>query len=72
MSVGYIYIRDNTWYKRENVLKIGISASTKDRNSTYITSEVESGEYIMVIEIPLCKMKILDKVFKNYGKDNLI
>ena len=68
MSVGYIYIRDNTWYKRENVLKIGISASTKDRNSTYITSEVESGEYIMVIEIPLCKMKILDKVFKYYFK----
>jgi hypothetical protein len=39
-SKGVIYLRDNKWYKIENVLKMGISSFSKDRSSTYITGEV--------------------------------
>jgi hypothetical protein len=55
-STGTIYLRDNTWYKMENVIKMGVSSFAKDRNNTYITGEVERGEYVCVIEIPLNKI----------------
>lgn len=69
---GYIYVRDNAWYKMENVIKLGIASYTKDRNNTYITGEVERGEYIYVIEIPIDKMKIIDKFLKSYFKPHNI
>ena len=65
---GTIYIRDNEWFTRRNVVKIGIASYAKDRNSTYITGEPLAGEYIYVIEIPFDKMKILDKYLKLYFK----
>ena len=65
---GTIYLRDNAWYKMENVIKLGIATFAKDRSNTYITGEVERGEYICVIEIPLDKMKIIDKCLKHYFK----
>ena len=68
MNKGTIYLRDNTWFKRENVIKMGIASFAKDRSNTYITGEVERGEYILVIEIPLEKMRIIDNCLKNYFK----
>ncbi len=65
---GFIYLRDNIWYQKENVIKMGISSSIIDRNNTYITGEVKRGEYIYVIEIPLEKMIIIDKCLKLYFK----
>jgi superfamily II DNA or RNA helicase len=65
---GFIYLRDNNWWQKENVIKMGITTFAKDRNNTYITSEIERGEYICLIEISLDKMKILDKVLKTYFK----
>ena len=56
---GTIYLRDNTWYKRVNVIKMGITSFAKDRSTTYITGEVE---------IPLDKMNILYKYLKLYFK----
>jgi len=67
-SKGTIYFRDNAWYKMENVIKMGISSLVKSRSNAYITGEVERGEYIHIIEIPLEKMKILDKCLKSYFK----
>lgn len=70
MSVqkGTIYLRDNAWYRQEGVVKMGIASFAKDRSSTYITGEIERGEYLSVIEIPLDKMRILDKCLKNHFK----
>jgi hypothetical protein len=68
MMKGFIYLRDNNWWQKENVIKMGITTFAKDRNNTYITSEIERGEYICLIEISLDKMKILDKVLKTYFK----
>ena len=65
---GTIYLRDNAWYKMENVIKMGIATFAKDRSNTYITGEVERGEYICVIEITLDKMKFIDKCLKHYFK----
>ena len=65
---GTIYLRDNAWFKREGVIKMGIASFAKDRSSTYITGEVERGEYITVIEIPLEKMRVLDVCLKGYFK----
>jgi len=65
---GTIYLRDNAWYKIENVIKMGIASFAKDRSNTYITGEVERGEYICVIEVPLDKMIFIDKYLKNYFK----
>ena len=65
---GTIYLRDNAWYKMENVIKMGIATFAKDRSNTYITGEVERGEYICVIEIILDKMKFIDKCLKHYFK----
>lgn len=68
MEKGAIYCRDNVWFRMENVIKLGIASFAKDRSSTYITSEVERGEYVLVIEIPLDKMIYIDKCLKNYFK----
>ena len=67
-SKGTIYFRDNAWYRMEKVIKMGISSLVKSRSNTYITGEVERGEYIHIIEIPLEKMQILDKCLKSYFK----
>ena len=40
LSQGTIYFRDNNWYKKENVIKMGVSSYAKDRSSVYITGEV--------------------------------
>ena len=61
---GSIYIRDNTWYKMANVVKMGISSFAKDRSGGYITGEVERGEYLLVIEIPLEQMRCIDNLLK--------
>ena len=65
-SKGIIYIRNNIWYETENVVKLGITSSAKDRNNTYITGEVKSGYYMLVIKIPIEKMRLLDKLLKQY------
>lgn len=65
---GTIYIRENEWFISRHVVKMGIATYAKDRNSTYITSEPLAGEYIHVIEIPLDKMRVLDKCLKLYFK----
>lgn len=67
---GTIYLRDNAWYKMENVIKMGMASFAKDRSNTYITGEVERGEYVHVIEIPLDKMKILDKCLKSFFRSH--
>lgn len=69
MNNGIIYLRDNLWYKTENVIKMGVTSSMVERNNTYMTGEIIGGEYIYAIEIPLNKIKILDKCLKMYFKE---
>ncbi len=65
---GYVYLRDNAWYREEKVIKMGIAKDVRLRNSSYITCEVIRGEYICIIEVLLCKMKEIDCKLKKYFK----
>lgn len=66
---GLIYIRDNELCRLKNIIKLGITSSLKNRNDSYITYEHEYGEFILVIEIDLDKMKTIDKYLKSYFKN---
>ena len=63
---SYIYIRDNKWFESENVYKVGITTSIKDRNSTYITGELHKGIYVKIYEFDVNqeKLRIIDNLFK--------
>jgi len=63
---SYIYIRDNEWYKQNNVYKVGITTSIKDRNNSYITGEYNRGIFIKIYELYITneQLKIIDKIFK--------
>jgi len=63
---GIIYIRDNELCKLKNVYKLGITSSYKNRDDSYITYEHERGSFIFVVEIPLDKLSLIDKLLKNY------
>lgn len=63
---GYIYLRDNAWCKTENVIKMGVTKSLKDRDGTYVAGEITRGEYISVITVPLDKLNLIDKCLKKY------
>ena len=68
MNYGYVYFRTNKWYIQESVVKMGITECCYNRNSTYKTGEVEPGEYICIIRVPLEKLKIIDLCLKRYFK----
>ena len=67
---GYIYIRDNEWYREDNIYKVGITTSIKDRNNTYITGELYRGFYIKIYEFNINqqKLNIIDKLLKREFK----
>ena len=66
---GIIYIRNNELCVLKQIIKIGITGNGKNRGDAYTTYEHVRGTFIMVIEIPLNKMKLLDKSLKNYFKE---
>ena len=67
---GYIYIRDNEWYKEDNIYKVGITTSIKDRNNTYITGELYRGFYVKIYEFNINqqKLNIIDRLLKREFK----
>jgi len=65
---GFVYIRDNELCVLKNIYKLGIASFAKNRDDSYITYEHKRGEFIFILEIPLDKMKIIDKLLKNYFK----
>ena len=66
LNKSYIYIRDNIWYSCENIFKVGITTSIKDRSNTYITGELYKGFYIKIYELDVnpLKLKLIDNLFK--------
>jgi hypothetical protein len=68
---SYIYIRDNDWYKKLKVYKVGITTSIKDRSNTYITGELHRGFYVKIYELNItrCKLNLIDKLIKNKFED---
>jgi hypothetical protein len=66
LNKSYIYIRDNIWYNSENIFKVGITTSIKDRSNSYITGELYRGFYIKIYELNVNpqKLKLIDNLFK--------
>ena len=71
MSLGYIYIRDNEWFKQSNVYKVGITTSIIDRGNTYITGELYRGIYIKIYELRVNQnqLHLIDNIIKDNFKD---
>jgi superfamily II DNA or RNA helicase len=72
MSFGYIYIRDNIWYMQNNVYKVGITTSIKDRSNTYITGEIYRGFYVKIYELKVnqSQLRLIDNLItNNFKKD---
>jgi hypothetical protein len=67
---GYIYIRDNIWFKQLNIYKLGITTSIIDRSNTYITGEPHRGFYIKIYELNINNIQLLliDKLLKDEFK----
>jgi len=60
----YIYIRKNEWWDIYDVIKIGKTKNSMDRESSYITSEIKRGIYVLVLRVKDCD--IIEKDLKNY------
>ena len=67
---SYIYIRDNKWFKCENVYKVGITTSIKDRNNSYITGELYRGFFVKIYEFDINEEKLreIDNLLKEKFK----
>ena len=69
-EVGYIYLRDNAWYRSEKTIKLGIASNIKDRAGTYVTGEIIRGEFIKVFKVERAQMRDVEthlhKVFANF------
>ncbi len=67
---GYLYLRDHCSYKSDNydVYKFGSTKSIKDRSGLYKTCEVESGTFILVIQIFYKKCKKVEKFINHHFK----
>ena len=61
---SYIYIRDNDWFRQNNVYKVGITTSITDRSSTYITGELYRGFKIYELNVNKHKLHLIDKLLK--------
>ena len=58
---GYIYIRKNNWYNMFNICKLGKTVNIPDRDSTYITSEIERGHFYPIYSVDINLMDQIEK-----------
>jgi len=65
---GIIYIRDNDWFKKEKIYKVGITTNLNNRNSSYKTGEPKQGQFIMVIKVPTNELHRIDLELKELLK----
>jgi len=63
---SYLYIRDNEWYKKEDIIKLGITSSIIERGDTYITGEIYRGHFIKIYKLNCDKkyLNTIDKIIK--------
>ena len=66
MNVGYIYIRSNIHWNVFNAVKLGKTINILDRETTYMTSEIKKGYYILVIEIDLDILDYIELELQSY------
>jgi hypothetical protein len=53
MSFGFIYLRDNKWWNKEDVIKMGKANNIPERDTQYATGEINRGTFDTVFEVPI-------------------
>lgn len=57
---AYIYIRDHQYYQLDNIYKVGITTSIKDRDNTYITGEYRRGYFVKIYELNINREELIN------------
>ena len=63
---GYIYIRTNEYWDLYDAVKLGKTSNIPDREQIYITSEINRGSYIIIIELELVSLDDTEKQLQIY------
>jgi predicted helicase len=63
---NYIYIRINEYWDTYNACKLGKTSSIPDRETNYITSEINHGIFMKVIELQNNNMDIIEIKLQEY------
>lgn len=64
-SYGYIYFRNHSSYDAYNVCKMGKAANIPERDTQYATGEIRRGHFELVLEVPIHKMGIVERLLQN-------
>ncbi len=65
MLQGYIYIRRNDWYNMHNVCKLGKTLNIPDRDSQYITGEIERGYFYPIFNVDINFLNQIEDELQN-------
>ena len=68
--MGYIYIRTHHSYEKFNSCKLGKTKNIIERESLYITCEIEKGNFELILKVD--NEDIVEYNLKNYFKKNCI
>lgn len=66
---GFIYIRSNEWYNKYDICKLGKTTNIPDRDATYITGEVERGNFNPIFRVDIYCLDRIEKELQNEFMD---
>jgi len=62
---GYIYVRNHPSYDVDDACKMGKAINIPERDTQYATGEIKRGYFEAVIEVPIEKMGIVERLLQN-------
>jgi superfamily II DNA or RNA helicase len=69
---GYIYVRNHQSYDIEEACKMGITFNIPERDTQYATGEIKRGYFEVVFQVPIGKMRIIERLLQNeFSKLNI-
>lgn len=65
-EIGYIYLREHVSYDIHNTYKLGKTSNLVDRESSYITCEIQRGKFIFVAEVELSNLDSIERKLQRH------
>ena len=62
---GYIYVRNHPSYDVDDACKMGKANNIPERDTQYATGEIKRGYFELVVEVPIEKMGIIERLLQN-------
>ena len=62
---GYIYIRTHPSYNEYDACKMGKTTNIPERDIQYATGEIKRGYFEVVIQVPVLKLNIIERLLQN-------